>query len=189
MLVWILRDMAASPFACYDVVCLGDGRSSTLVSAAARFSCAAASQISWRKIRTSAGASMPMRTDEPESSRTVTMMSSPRLIRSPALRVMTSMCLLRRGRHLDAKAGRSDVVQLHLRKQWLPDSVTADLVDHLPAEELLGVDDDRAGQVDREVGQLGARPDDAEDLDALRPRELQAPRVVVADLHLVVGEE
>ncbi len=62
-----------------------------LASAAARFSALTSSQISCRKIGTLAGASMPMRTVEPDTSSTSTVMSSPMQTRSPILRVITSM--------------------------------------------------------------------------------------------------
>ena len=51
-------------------------------------------QISYRNTRTSPGASMPRRTEEPATSRTVTVTSSPMQIRSPVLRVITSIALL-----------------------------------------------------------------------------------------------
>src|SRR5690348_10125698 len=74
----------------YERACL-EGRSLMLASAAARFSSLTAAQISWRYTGISAGASIPMRTVDPETSRTVMVTSSPRQIRSPDLRVMTSI--------------------------------------------------------------------------------------------------
>ena len=107
----------------------------TLASDAALFSAWISSQSSWRKMRISDGASMPIRTFEPTMSSTSTTMSSAMQIRSPTLRVMTSIgvsflpgC---HSRHREARCVGLHFVQLHLCEQRLPNRVTGSAVDDL----------------------------------------------------------
>src|SRR3954447_8990357 len=100
---------------------------------------------------------MPSLTVEPTTSSTVTVTSSPRQIRSPGFRVITSIRLLLLagcGHHGYGGRSRPDLVQLPLGKEGVPNRVPADVVDHLTTHLRARVDHQRACEVDRAVGRL-----------------------------------
>src|ERR1700689_308404 len=116
-------------------------------------------------MRTSSGASIPSLTVEPTTSSTVTMTSSPSQIPSPRLREITSPhCLLSGSRrHTKLGWGGLHLVQLHLGKEGMPDTVAACIVQHLSSDPRARVDDERARQVDRAIGDVLGGADDADD--------------------------
>src|SRR4051812_22017909 len=111
---------------------------------------------------------MPRRTVEPTTSSTVMVTSSPRQTFSFGRRVMTSTALARGRCDGDGGVRGADLRQLDTGEERLAHVVAADLVDHLAAEALVAVDDDRTAQVDREVLDALAGADHAEDRRVLR---------------------
>src|SRR3954463_13824494 len=130
---------------------------------------------------------MPSLTVEPTTSSTVTVTSSPRQIRSPGFRVITSIRLLLLagcGHHGHGGRSRPYLVQLHLGKEGVPNRVPADVVDDLPTHSRVRVDHERTGEVDGAVGGLLRRPHDTDDVRIAGVVEPEALRLVVrhADL-------
>src|SRR3954451_8326681 len=163
-----------------------------LASAAARFSSLTAAQISCRYTGISDGASIPSLTVEPTTSSTVMVTSSPRQIRSPGLRVITSILassLAGCGDHGYGGRRRAPPVQLHLGKEGVPNRVPADVVDDLPTDTRVRIDHERTGEVDRAVGRLLRCAHDADDVRIAGVVEPEALRLVVGHAHLVVAVE
>src|SRR3954469_14528148 len=135
---------------------------------------------------------MPSLTVEPTTSSTVTVTSSPRQIRSPGFRVITSIRLTSLagcGHHRYGGRRRPHLVQLHLGKEGVPNRVPADVVDDLPPDARARVDDQRPCEVDRAVGRLLRGPHDTDDERIAGVVEPETLGLVVRHADLVVAVE